>query len=533
MPKYKAFNIKINIENLINTKPREAIISKLHLIENDVKNFAIIRESLDSRYHKSTGIFRVYTVTFDYPHTIKNTNVERCENKTDTKENAPIFFENNTFAKPVIVGSGPAGLFAALRLLEMNILPVILEQGKDIPERSADINTFFEQNTLNPMSNIQCGLGGAGTFSDGKLMSRIKNPLTQYVNDKLIEFGAPAAIKYQAKPHLGTDRLKTIIGNIKRYIEENGGSFLFSSEMSDICIKNGRIVSVIINDKDEIPCGDLLLAIGNASRKTFKMLYHKGLAIISKPFAVGVRVEHEQSVINKHIYGMYSEHKALPPAEYQLIYKDTQAMRSVYTFCNCPGGYVLNSSCENDTVSTNGMSFSKRHAHNANSAIVVTVKTDDFDKYPLSGIDFQRRIEEQAFKLGGGNYKAPVMNIDDFLSLSSNKHAMPSIKPGYNYCDISGCFPDFILCSLKNAITHFCSNFEGFISGVMTAPETRTSSPVRIIRNAQTYMSATIEGIYPIGEGAGYAGGIMSSAVDGAEAANKIAIRYRKGFKEE
>jgi uncharacterized FAD-dependent dehydrogenase len=522
--KYKACDIKINIDVLIHTHEREAIISKLKLNENEVKNFCILRSSLDCRYHKSTGIYRIYTVSFDYPHPLKD---KRIKKYTQTEENRSVSSPAaSADIRPIIIGAGPAGLFCALRFRESGVTPIIIEQGKDIAERSADINRFFESGILDTDSNIQFGLGGAGTFSDGKLMSRIKNPLTHYVAQKFIDFGADASIKYLAKPHLGTDNLKKIISGIKTHIENSGGRFLFSSKATDIIVNNGRVISAVIGDADEIPCTDLILAIGNASRDTYQMLYEKGAAIVAKPFSVGVRVEHAQEIIDRYMYGSYAQHPRLGAAEYQLVYKDTAGGRSVYSFCNCPGGYVVNSTCGAGQVSTNGMSFSRRNAKNANAAIVVNINTTDFGDAPFSGVYFQRKLEEDAYNLAKGGYLAPAMHIDDFIGAQAKSHAEPSIKPGVCYCDIRQCLPQFVTDSLKNALSYFCSVIEDFDTGVMTAPETRTSSPVRIVRNAQTMQSVTIEHLYPAGEGAGYAGGIMSSAVDGVEVANRIMHAY-------
>ncbi len=524
--KYKATDVKINIDTLVHTHEREAVIAKLNLNENDVKNFRILRSSLDSRYHKSTGIYRIFTVSFDYPHHITD---KRVKKYVQTEKYAAIAVcAKAADIRLVIIGAGPAGLFCALRFLECGVTPLIVEQGKDIPERSADVTRFFETGQLDPHSNIQFGLGGAGTFSDGKLMSRIKNPLTQYVAEKFIDFGADASIKYLAKPHLGTDNLKKITSAVKSHIEARGGKFLFSSKVTDITVSDGKAVSVVIGDQDEIMCTDLVLAVGNASRETYQMLLARGVALAAKPFSVGVRVEHAQEVIDRHIYGRYAQHPDLKAAEYQLVFKDTQADRSVYSFCNCPGGFVVNSTCGVGQVTTNGMSFSRRSAKNANAAIVVGLKANDFGASPLAGVDFQRRLEEDAYNLANGGYLAPAMNIDDFTGIQAKSHAQPTIKPGVHYCDVSRCLPPFVADSLKNALRHFCGEIEDFNSGVITAPETRTSSPVRIMRNAQTLQSVTVENLYPAGEGAGYAGGIMSSAVDGVEVANRILQAYNR-----
>ena len=524
--KYRAENIKIPIDSLVKTNPREVIIRTLNLKENDVKNFEIIHCSLDSRFHKSSGIYHVYHVSFDYPKEIKNNKVKLSESNiarelpnfvTDTKETV------------AIIGSGPSGLFAALRLIEYGFAPIIFERGKNIDERVADVKAFWEDGTLNPESNIQFGLGGAGTFSDGKLRSRIKNPLTRYVGERFVEFGAASSILYDRKPHLGTDHLRKIIVNMKAFIEANGGVFHFNALVSNLIIKDGQIQAVVVNKDREIPCSKVILAIGNGARDTFEMLQKNDVSMTAKSFAVGVRMEHPQEIINQYTYGSYLGHPLLPSAEYQLTYQDKESNRSVYSFCNCPGGYVINASSEPEGLAVNGMSFSKRNAENANSALVVNVNTEDFETDSvLAGIDFQRKIERAAYRLGGSDYRVPVMSIADFIEKDVSAVTKTTIRPGYTQADISHCLPDFVTLSLRNAILRFSRQIEGFDSGILSAPETRTSSPVRIVRNAATMESVNVKGLYPVGEGAGYAGGIISSAVDGVKAVDKLMENHQR-----
>lgn len=524
--KYKVDNIKINIDELIKTKPREAIIRKLNLKEDDVKDFTILRRSLDSRFHTSMGIYHVFSVSFQYPLQLKG-KFKPAEAEEITAFTA--FADTSTTPAPVIVGSGPGGLFAALRLIDYGIAPVIIERGKDIAERSGDVKNFWENRLLDTESNVQFGLGGAGAFSDGKLMSRIKSPQTKYVAQKFVQFGADESILYNNKPHLGTDKIRKIIAGMKKYIEDHNGIFHFQAKMTDIEIKNHTVQAMIINDKELLPCSDIILAAGNGARDTFEMLYKKGAAITGKPFAVGVRAEHPQELINRYTYGSYENHPLLSNAEYQLTFHDSESGRSVYSFCNCPGGLVINASSETGGIVTNGMSFSKRNGKTANSAIVVSVNSEDFnDQSPLGGIYFQRELEQKAFELAGSNYNAPVMNISDFLGKGASGSAMPTIKPGFTYENIENCLPDFITLTLKNSLLSFGRQIEGFDSGVLTAVETRTSSPVRILRNAETMESVNIKGLFPVGEGAGYAGGIMSSAVDGIRSIDYFIKKYTK-----
>ncbi len=521
---YKVDDIKINIDELIKTRPREAIIRKLNLKEEQVKDFSVLRRSQDSRFHNSAGIFHVFSVYFDYPQKLSG-KFKPYSKEKEAEQIVPISPEK---CKAVIVGSGPAGLFSALRLLDHGIAPIIVERGKDLPQRSADVRRFWDERILNSESNVQFGLGGAGTFSDGKLMSRIKSDRTKYVAEKLVEFGADETILYGSKPHIGTDKLRKIVADVKCSIEERGGVFLFKSKMTDVLIRNERIEGIIINDKDMLPCTDLILALGNSARDTFEMLHKKGVAVISKPFAVGVRVEHPQEVIDRYTYGKYVGHPVLNSAEYQLTFHDSESGRAVYSFCNCPGGLVINASSETGGIAVNGMSFSKRNSKTANAAIVVTVGPEDFKSAsPLAGMEFQRELEQNAYIAGGSNYNAPVMRITDFLERNNTEPCSPTIKPGTEFVNIESCLPPFITLSLKNALNAFCRQIEGFDCGIMTAPETRTSSPIRILRSADTMQSVNVEGVYPVGEGAGYAGGIMSSAVDGVKSVEQLVIKYK------
>ncbi len=524
--KYSAVNIQINIQTLQNNNEHDVIINHLGLDKTKVNDFKIIRKSLDSRFHKSKGIFYTYNIEFAYPDKIKKKNITPlCKKEVST---LPNIGKINIPSEPVIIGAGPAGLYCALRLCEYGIKSIIIERGKDIIERQKDIDLMHTEGILNSESNVQFGLGGAGTYSDGKLRTRIKSELIGYVLKRFVEFGANESIIYEAKPHLGTDKLSEIITKIKDYLIKCGCEFRFNSLMTDIEIHDGKVCGIILNNTEHIKCDDVILCIGNAARDTYEMLYNKKIAMQPKPIAVGVRIEHNQSIINDYIYGKYSSLPYLPTAEYQLTYQDKDK-RSVYTFCNCPGGVVVNSSSEKGALSINGMSYSKRDLPNANSALVVNVRTTDYkDDSPISAIEFQREIEKKAFELGGGDYTAPIMNISDFIGTAASPKCSPSIKPGYKYADIATVFPEFITNSLRNAMSEFNSRIQGFDSGIITACETRTSSPVKMLRNNITNESITVKGLYPTGEGAGYAGGIVSSAVDGVVSADKLIEKYKE-----
>ncbi len=522
--RYKAEEIKININKLVKTKPREAIISKLALEEGLVKNFTITRRSLDSRMHESNGIFYIFNVEFDYPKKIRSKFVKPADKEIKVPEAKVI---TSPIPRPVVVGAGPAGLFAALRLVECGLKPVVIERGSDMKKRSEDVNAFWKGEKLDTESNVQFGLGGAGAFSDGKLNSRIKSPYTKYVAERMVYFGAKHEILYSAKPHLGTDKIRLLVSDIKAYLEEKGAEFYFDEKLTDIVITDGK-VSKVITDSHEFETDDVFLAIGNSARDTFEMLYERGVTMKAKAFAVGVRVEHSADTINEYVYGSLKNHPLLKNADYLLKYHDDEYDRNVYSFCNCPGGYVINASSEENMLAINGMSYSKRNAPNTNSAIVVQVGPKDFGEHPLDGVRFARELERKAYEMGGENYEVPYMAISEFIDSDHPVEVSPSALPKCRYMDLNEIFPDFVRIPLKNALIYFSDKVGGFEGGVMSAVESRTSSPVRIERDSETLMSVNVQGLYPVGEGAGYAGGIMSSAVDGVKAVDRMAEKYCK-----
>lgn len=431
--------------------------------------------------------------------------------------------------RPVVVGTGPAGMLAGLSLAEAGLCPIMLERGRDVDCRKRDVDAFWQSGNLDIVSNVQFGEGGAGTFSDGKLMTGIKkDKYVKKVLEEFIEAGAPKEIMYLAKPHIGTDHLIKVVRNIRHKIESLGGEYRFEHKLSGFICRDDRLVGVEVlkngNEKIEISCDHVILAIGHSARDTFEMLYNSGVEIEQKPFSVGARIEHKQSMINKSQYG--SERvPGLGAADYKLAVHLPNG-RSAYTFCMCPGGTVVAAASEKGRVVTNGMSYYARDLENANAALLVGVGERDFaSKHPLAGMYFQRKIEEQAFKVAGSNYQAPAQMVGDFLKNKPSRQlgeVRPSYTPGVSVGSIAPLFSDEIVSAMQAAIVEMDKKLRGFASydAVLTAPETRSSSPIRIVRQAD--MQSNICGLYPCGEGAGYAGGITSAAADGLKAAEAV-----------
>ncbi len=514
-------NIKIykdlDLETLI-----KYVCKKYHIIYEDILDCHIIKKSIDAR--DKNNIHYLYNIALNLKNEKKYSKLD--EYKEFKLPNINI--SSNNSLKPIIIGAGPSGLFAALTFIKNGIKPIIIEQGKKVEDRKKDVDLFIKTGKLNINSNIQFGEGGAGTFSDGKLTSGINNPLCNIVLQDFHKFGAPKQILYLSKPHIGTDNLIKIISNIRSYIIENGGQFLFNSKLTDLHIKNNKIQSITyVNDNKEynISASNLILAIGHSSRDTFYKIYNKGLHMESKNFSVGVRIEHLQKNINLSQYGNKTTLK-LPPAEYKLVYHDKSTNRSCYSFCMCPGGTVMASSSDENTVVTNGMSVFKRNGTNANSAILVNVTPNDFSSSnPLAGIDFQKQLEEKAFIAGGKNYYAPIQKVGDYINntLSYNfGSVLPTYLPGTTFYNLNEILPNFVNITMKKALLYFDKQIHGFANpdALLTGLETRSSSPVKIVRGEN--LMSNIEGIYPCGEGAGYAGGIMSAAVDGIKCALAI-----------
>lgn len=527
-------DIKIAVDNITDhEKERQAlkkyILSKLKIKEDDLIDFTIYKKSVDAR--KKDKVYFVYTLDME----VRNEQELLKRHGSKVTPTSDISCGSITLGstvlkeRPVIIGMGPAGLFAGLMLAQNGYRPVILERGDDVDTRTAKVNKFWDNGLLDTESNVQFGEGGAGTFSDGKLTTLINDKRCRRVLKEFINAGAPQEILYKSKPHIGTDVLKKVVKNIRNEIISYGGEVRFRAKVTDFIIENGNIKAVIINENEELTCSVLILAIGHSARDTYEVLHSKGITMTQKPFSIGVRIEHPQEFINKAQYGDYYKHPFLGAADYKLVYHSNTG-RSAYTFCMCPGGYVVAAASEEGYLVTNGMSESQRDGINANSALLVGVKPGDYGSdHPLAGVEFQRKWERLAYQMGGGNYKAPVQLAGDFLrDRPSNKWGgvQPTYKPGVIPGDLRECLPEYVVNTLKEAIIYFDTKIKGFANpeSLLTGVETRSSSPVRINRDEN--FESNIGGIYPIGEGAGYAGGIMSSAVDGIKLAEKIMAQY-------
>lgn len=493
-------NIKIR-KNISKEELLNFIIEKNKISKNDILEWHISKKSIDAR--KKEDVHYIYSVDF----ILKNENKYKKLEKITPFEAPQIKVHNITSKKPVIVGAGPSGLFAALTFVQNGLSPIIIEQGDSVEKRKAMVDTFLKEGNLNTLSNVQFGEGGAGTFSDGKLTTGISSPLCKKVLQEFVNFGAPEQILYLSKPHIGTDNLIHIIKNMREYILSKGGTFLFNTKVTDFKIKDGQVKSVsCINNKQEkeIPATHVVLAIGHSSRDTFEKLYERGIQMEKKNFSVGVRIEHLQEDINKAQYGEITKLK-LPPAEYKLAYHSSTG-RSCYTFCMCPGGVVMASSSSENTIVTNGMSNFLRNGKNANSAILVNVTPEDFkDNSPLAGVCFQKDLENKAFILGGSNYFAPIQRVEDFLQNRKSEFIgsiKPSYLPGVSLSNLNDILPKFVSDTLKEGIHYFDKKLKGFANpdSILTGVETRSSSPVKLPRNKN--LVSNISGLYPCGEGA-------------------------------
>ena len=510
-------NLRIPVEKDGVVEYIKAASQKLNISEDNIKFTKILSKSLDMSSKEQ----------FYYEISI----VVSTPDSFDNRENFPVYIEKikaekkskNVAERPIIIGFGPAGMFAALELIDHGIKPLIFERGKKIEERSIDVQSFIKERALDPESNIQFGEGGAGSYSDGKLFSKIKN--SQYANkvlDTFIKFGAPEEIGYVSKPHLGTDVLCRIVKNIRTYILERGGEIHYNSKMTDMVISDGKAAGVVINGNMEYRSSIIYLALGHSARDTFEMIHNKGIAIEQKPIFVGVRVEHPAEIINLIRYGnKYKDFPGIGAANYSFTYTNRKTGRGVYTFCMCPGGEVINASSENGMLVVNGMSYSSRSSAFSNSALVVTCHTDDYRSTdPLAGIEFQKDIERKAFDAGGGRWEVPAQNLVDFLcgsisvDLNENSYKMGAVSVNMNEI-----FPTFVNETLLTAFNKWKEAYPLFISNhaILLGAETRTSCPVRIKRS-EKYESVNIKNLYPIGEGSGYTGGITSSAADAIKA---------------
>ncbi len=495
----------------------------LNISNSKILKLSIVRRSVDAR--KKPDVKIVYTVDVAVSGNEKRI-LKQCGSKRAS-------LVENTYYKapkhapamkqpPVVVGFGPAGMFAALILAQAGLKPIVVERGEDAQTRHEKVEHFFATGQLDTGSNVQFGEGGAGTFSDGKLNTGLNNPRIHWVLDQLVRFGAGEDILYDAKPHVGTDVLLEVVQNLRKRVMALGGQVRFQSQVTGIRQENGCLTGLEINGAEVLPCSKAIFAIGHSARDTFRMLYDLGLPMEAKPFAMGVRIEHKQSLINTSQYGI--DNPVLPPADYKLV-KHLEN-ETVYTFCMCPGGYVVAAASEDGRLVTNGMSYSDRSGENANAALLVSLNPRDFPSdHPLAGMYWQEQIEEAAFRAGGSNYHAPAQTVGDFLAGRPSigpGAVIPTYRPGVTWCDLNQVLPEKITTALKTALPELDKSLQGFAGGdaVLTAPESRSSSPVRIHRKENK--ECAISGLYPAGEGAGYAGGIMSAAIDGIVCAEKL-----------
>lgn len=503
------------------------LAKKLRISEEDIFSYSIFRKSIDAR--KKNNIQFIYTLDVDLK------NEDRVLQKFSKQNVIRVPISNYEYKKvhtqniqrPIIVGMGPAGLFAGLVLAQMGYKPILLERGKSVDERALDVGLFWSEGILNTESNVQFGEGGAGTFSDGKLTTLINDPRSRKVLEEFIKAGAPEEILYLNKPHIGTDILRDVVKNIRKTIISLAGEVRFNSKVTNLLIQDNSIIGVKINDEEILNSNKVLLALGHSARDTFEMLYNNKIEIIQKGFSIGVRIEHPQQLINEKQYGQYANHMKLAAAEYKLSGHFPNG-RSAYTFCMCPGGMVVAATSEKNMVVTNGMSIHARDEENANSALLVGVTPGDYGSdHALAGIEFQRKWELLAFIAGGENYKAPAQKVGDFLADIPSEEIgtiNPTYNPGVKMGDLRKCLPDYVIDTLKMALVDFNKKIKGFANpdAIMTGVETRSSSPIRIPRD-ETFQS-NIKGLYPVGEGAGYAGGIMSAAIDGIKVAEALYI---------
>ncbi|MCF8198661.1 MAG: NAD(P)/FAD-dependent oxidoreductase [Sulfuritalea sp.] len=512
-----------------------AILKRLGIAEDDLIGYSIFRRSHDAR--KPGAIVFIYSLDVELKNetaVLKRLRGDRHVGPTpDTAyrfvAQAP---RNPALPRPVVIGSGPCGLFAGLILAQMGFRPIILERGKSVRERTKDTWGLWRQGQLNPESNVQFGEGGAGTFSDGKLYSQIKDPhfRGRKVLTEFVKAGAPPEILYVSKPHIGTFKLVTMVENMRAGIEALGGEFRFQSRVEDVDIDNGQLRGLQLADGEFIAATHVVLAIGHSARDSFEMLHARGVHIEAKPFSIGVRIEHPQSLIDRARFGKNAGNPLLGAADYKLVHHCDNG-RSAYSFCMCPGGTVVAATSEPGRVVTNGMSQYSRNERNANSAIVVGVTPADFPGFPddpLAGIAFQRHWESLAFEAGGGNYSAPAQRVGDFLAgrpSTALGSVLPSYTPGVHLTDLARCLPDYVVAALRESLPAFGKQIAGFAmdDALLTGVETRTSSPIRITRNEQ-FQSLNTRGLFPAGEGAGYAGGILSAAIDGIKVAEAVAL---------
>lgn len=530
----RIINFRVDVKN---KNPLEALlVHKFPVLKDQIQEIHVVRRAVDAR--KKPHITFVYTLFVAVQNEVvvmKKLGRDKNVSTMEPIEPEPIVHGEQVLKeRPVVVGFGPAGMLAAFYLAREGYRPIVLERGQDVDQRSHDVETFWQTGEFKAESNVQFGEGGAGTFSDGKLTTRVTHPRLHEIAKYFVQFGAPQEILYKHKPHVGTDVLRGMVKAMREQIIAWGGEVRFGAKLTKLQLAANQVVGVEVNDEEIIPTSLVLAGVGHSARDTYEMLYNTGIAMESKTFAVGVRIEHPQSMIDISQYGIEPAELGLGAAEYSVVYHDKETGRTAYSFCMCPGGEVVASASEDGHVVTNGMSLYARASGVANSALVVTVGPDDFGNHPLGGVAFQREWEKKAFELGGHDYKAPLQTVGDFLARQKgtvpegNAAAPHSYRPGVVAADLHECLPTYVTDVMERALPYFGRRIKGFDEPqiCMTGVETRTSSPLRILRDDDR-QSPTVKGLYPMGEGAGYAGGIMSAALDGAETAIRVMVAYK------
>ncbi len=502
---------------------RKAILERCSLRPEELLSFYIVRRSIDARNKKDVRL----VLTLNLKVRNESALLKKCRFLSPASSPpSPVFPAARFSFPPLVVGAGPSGLFAALTLARAGAMPVLVERGRPVETRTADVGKMSAEGLLDPESNVQFGEGGAGAFSDGKLTCGVKSPWLRTVLDTFVAHGAPEEIRIDHLPHIGTDRLRGVVASIRNEIISLGGTVLFETRMEELIIRGSHVEGAVLScrgDKKEFRTDTILLCIGHSARDTVQKLWDQGIRMAPKPFAMGVRIEHPRSFIDRSQYGAFAGHPALGPATYKFVCH-TPDGRGVYTFCMCPGGVVIAAASQPGGVVVNGMSYHARDAENSNSALLVGVRPEDFgDDHPLSGMILQRRIEKAAFSAAGGGFRAPAQRVEDFLAdrpSGSFGDVCPSYRPGVTPSDLRAVLPGFIAEDLKKGLRSMDTQLSGFAmpDAVLTAPETRSSSPVRILRSP-VGESESVNGLFPAGEGAGYAGGIVSAAIDGISAA--------------
>lgn len=523
----KIINLRTSVQSTLSLE--DIVCKEYPSLRGKIKRIHLVRKAVDARKNREISfVYTLFVDVSDEGKVMKSLSRKKNVSLLERNEPEPIVHGTEELrTRPIVVGFGPAGMTAALYLAKEGYAPIVLERGQDVDRRAEDVAAFWEKGDFKSTSNVQFGEGGAGAFSDGKLTTRVTHPRLHEITKLFVSFGAPEEILYKHKPHVGTDILRKMVKRLREEIISLGGEVRFGAQVTDLVLENGHIKEVVVNDEYTLPAQTVLLGIGHSARDTYHMLYKRGVTLEPKPLAVGVRIEHEQCIIDENQYGENYEELALGAADYSLVYHDKESGRTAYSFCMCPGGLVVASASEQGQVVTNGMSLYSRDTGIANSALVVSVGSQDYGEHPLAGIEFQRKWEKKAFALGGKTYKAPYQTVGSFLGTGEVEVGVHTYQPGVVEADLHECLPRFVGEVLERALPYFGQKIKGFDAPhvCMTGVETRTSAPVRLLRSGER-TSVSVNGLYPMGEGAGYAGGIMSAALDGAESAIAVMKRF-------